>query len=104
MDDFEQPPLLVSHCVGPGEGMSLADRLAESGELRLMLAIFLDAVSILRRWENPESTVSRRIMRETVRWIMSSDTLWLYSFESVCMHLDADPARVRRTLRLRFRI
>jgi len=61
----------------------------EYGEGRLMLAIFINAIAILKR-DNKDP--------EIWAWIMDKEADGLHSFNSVCGHLKWDPEWIRKLI------
>jgi hypothetical protein len=83
--------------VAGGRVFTLLDALPDDGERRLMLAVLLDAVRILRklRPQGPKARRRHAWLRER-RWIEAEDRLTPCSFVNVCDALGLDPAYVRR--------
>lgn len=62
-----------------------------SDEMKLMLAVFRDAVDCLRS-NDP------RVRLEAQRWFATDDRGHVFAFASICDQVDLDPAIVRRRL------
>lgn len=78
---------------------ALQRRSARTPEQRLMFAILFDAVSVYCRERDPATSKERRLLRETERWIRSTDRTWVFSFLRICDALDLDASYIRRGLR-----
>jgi len=59
----------------------------ELGEGRLMLGIFINAMTCLK---------TKKYANETWRWILDHEADGLYSFNSICYHLNWDPSWMRQ--------
>ncbi len=68
-------------------------------EDRLMLAVLLDAVAVLRERATGVYPHPSRLVTCTGRWIMAGDESWPLSFVNVCRTLGLDPAMLRDGLR-----
>jgi hypothetical protein len=88
-------------------GLTFADQLLSPvgdsharwrGARLLMIGVLQDAVADWFRYRDAHTTRGRRLLREIEEWFSSPDRRWLYSFESICLHLDLDPESVRRGL------
>ena len=75
----------------------------DSGARALMRAILHDAILCLQGNATGTGRDDRAAIAERARrWIVSRDTRWIFSFESICHVLDIDPDFVRlRVLRTR---
>lgn len=67
-------------------------------EDRLMLAVLLDAVALLREYAFGKHPHSRRTVIDTLGWFASDDTSWPLSFKNVCIGLDIEPDAFRDAL------
>jgi hypothetical protein len=67
-------------------------------EDRLMLAVLLDAVALLREYAFGTHPHSRRTVIDTLAWFASDDASWPLSFHNVCMGLDLDVQAFRDAL------
>jgi len=67
-------------------------------EDRLMLAILLDAVALLREHATGLCPHAPRLVSTTVRWFAVADEEWPLSFVNVCRTLGLDPAVIRAGL------
>jgi hypothetical protein len=88
----------------PSEGVILPSqfygRLAGDGlssEGRLMLAVLVDAINILRGWNGLGGRRKRRVFGEAAHWVNLKGTQNPFSFDSVCeaVGIDSDMARDR---------
>lgn len=71
----------------------------QSGLRRLMAAILVDAVAVLRA--SVRTRGDQTLKRETIHWVMAEDAEWPFSFVRVCEALEYDPVSVRlRMIRL----
>lgn len=67
-------------------------------EDRLMLAVLLDAVALLREYAFGTHPHGRRIVMDTLGWFASDDASWPLSFHNVCVGLDIDRDQFRDAL------
>jgi hypothetical protein len=67
-------------------------------EDRLMLAILLDAIALLREHATGLCPHAPRLVSTTVRWFAVADEAWPLSFVNVCRTLGLDPAVLRAGL------
>ena len=78
-------------------GFRLADVVPEDGERRLMLAVLLDALRVLRsRGPLPRHLRSQGSLRRELAWIGSNDRSQPFSFVNVCEALGLEADYVRR--------
>ena len=78
-------------------GIDLFDLLPEDGERRLMLAVLVDAIRILRKSGRCAlPTRAYRIWARERAWIDTEDRSAPFSFTSVCEALGLDAGYVRR--------
>jgi len=70
-----------------------------TGERRLLLAVLEVAVHSFFRYRDSRTRRGRRLFAETMAWFASGDQDWLYSFETICRHLDLDAEYIRGGLR-----
>jgi hypothetical protein len=66
-------------------------------EQRLMLAVLVDAINILRGWNGLGGGRKRRVFGEAAHWVNLKGTQNPFSFDSVCeaVGIDSDMARER---------
>lgn len=69
-----------------------------TGERRLLLAVLEEAVESFFRYRNAATRRRQRLFHETVEWFWSHDQGWLYSFETICQHLNLDAEYIRSGL------
>ena len=74
--------------------IKLLDALPEDGERRLMLAVLLDAIRILRK-QRPRRRSRRAWYREHA-WLTSEERTGPFSFASICDALGLNATYVRR--------
>lgn len=60
-------------------------------EYRLMLSVLEDAVGCFERWKRFGSPPAPVTPEGLLDWFHSDDRSYLYSFQSICFHLDLDP-------------
>jgi hypothetical protein len=77
---------------------SLNRLLYQRGEERLMLAILKDAVDCIERYCYGHRAGSRPDYETALAWVRTRDTVWLFSFENICLELDLNPDRLRSSL------
>jgi hypothetical protein len=84
----------------PAYASEILLRLAppDTPEDRLMLAVMLDAVALLREHAAGVCPHPRRVVSDTARWFASADETWPLSFVNVCRGLGLDPAALRASL------
>jgi len=70
-----------------------------TGERRLLLAVLTEAVDSFLRYRAATTRRGRRLFNETIEWFWLRDQSWLYSFETICHHLDLDADSIREGLR-----
>jgi hypothetical protein len=70
----------------------------QRGEERLMLAILKDAVDCIERYGYGQRTGSRPEYEAALAWVRTRDSVWLFSFENICLELDLNPDRLRSSL------
>jgi len=77
----------------------LLERLRyQQGEKRLMLAVLKDAVGCIERYGTGQGPQGWPACCAALRWVLSHDRMWPFSFENICLALDLDPARLRLAL------
>lgn len=70
-----------------------------TGERLLMLAVLQEAINAYLQYASAKTHRGKRLFAETYRWFWSQEREYLYSFESICLHLHLDPDYLRRGLR-----
>jgi hypothetical protein len=71
----------------------------QCSERRLMLAVLVDAINILQKW-NPISRARKsRIFVDAAQWVLLRGTNYPFSFDNVCDALNIDPEMLRQRLR-----
>ena len=68
-------------------------------EDRLMLAVLLDGVAVLREHATGVHPHASRLVASTGKWFMSPDESWPLSFVNVCHTLGLEPGVIRDGLR-----
>lgn len=66
-----------------------------NGERQLLLAVLEHAVHEFCKYCHSCSRRGKRLFREVEAWLWSGKSNWLYSFESICLHLDLNPDTIR---------
>lgn len=75
-------------------------RRKQAPELRLMLAVFQDALDCIEKYRFAEDPRGRQLFDEAKYWFLADETDWPYSFVCICGVLDLDSNAVRQRLRL----
>ena len=70
-----------------------------TGERRLLAAVLHNAVETIFRYRHDYTPYGRRLFKEAHEWFWSAHTWGLYSFESICSHLQLEADYIRRGLR-----
>lgn len=70
-----------------------------SSEQRLMLAVLVDAINVLRGWQRAGGGRKRRAFAEAAQWVNTAGTHYPFSFDSVCDALEIDSGVLRSRLR-----
>src|SRR5258708_29414918 len=68
-------------------------------ERRLMLAVLVDAINILQRWNKIGRARERRTFADAAQWVLMQGTNYPFSFDNVCDALNIDPQMLRQRLR-----
>jgi len=63
-------------------------------EMKLMLALLASAIKDLIK--DNASPLDRR---SAIRWIFGEENSYIFSFETVCLHLDIDSTRLRKRIK-----
>lgn len=72
----------------------------QTPECRLMIAILQEAIDCIAKHRNARDTCGRRLFAETTYWLLTKQSLWPFSFESICAVLGLDADAVRGALHL----
>ena len=67
----------------------------ETPEDRLMIAVLLDAVALLREHATGLRPHRQRVVSDTARWFASDDDGWALSFANICLGLGLDAPTLR---------
>ncbi|MBI3246750.1 MAG: hypothetical protein HYZ50_09605 [Deltaproteobacteria bacterium] len=70
-----------------------------TGERRLLAAVLHNAVETIFRYRHDYSPHGRRLFKEAHDWFWSAQAWGLYSFESICSHLQLEASYIRRGLK-----
>jgi hypothetical protein len=76
------------------------DRIAPRGEMRLALAVLVDAMRCLKERPHTWNVPPRLFRWEAEQWIESRDREAVFSFENTCSILCLDADAIRRRIRL----
>ena len=68
-------------------------------ERRLMLAVLVDAINILQRWNKIGRARERRTFADAAQWVLMQGANYPFSFDNVCDALNIDPQMLRQRLR-----
>ena len=71
----------------------------ETPEDRLMLAVLLDAVALLREHATGVRPHQQRLVADMARWFASNDDGWPLSFARICLGLGLDVLTLRGGLK-----
>jgi len=67
----------------------------ETPEDRLMFAVLLDGVALLREHATGVRPHRQRVVSDTARWFASDDHGWALSFANICLGLGLDAPTLR---------
>lgn len=97
----ESSASIVDELVLPEQFFSVAAESASrwSGERRLLFAVLQDAVESFLRHRHATSQRSKRLFGEDKEWFWTKDRDDVFSFESICGHLNLDPDYIRMGLK-----
>lgn len=90
----------LNDCVGttdvilPSQFFDMSGKQRLGSEQRLMLAVLVDAVNILRS----AGARKRRLFAEASRWVVTRGDRYPFSFDNVCSALGIDAEALRRQL------
>jgi len=76
----------------------LRSKVTHSGELRLALAVFQDAIHSLERNRGTKEFTPLLIRWEAEQWIASRSRDSLFAFENVCTYLELSSGRIREEI------
>jgi len=85
--------------------MPLRQKVVNTGEKRLMLAVLEDAVKcalmepVPRTWRCGPPDARGRPWDEALRWMLDTDWDWPFSFVNICETLKISPDAVRESIR-----
>ena len=83
----------------PSQYFATLGSVGLSSEQRLMLAVLVDAINVLRGWRGVGSGRKRRAFAEAAQWVNTTGTHYPFAFDSVCDALDIDSEMLRLRLR-----
>ena len=90
--------MVQPHVILPSQYFESRARLTP--EHRLRMAVLDDAIQCVHKYRFATNAQGQRRFHEVMRWLLSDETDWPYSFEGICEVLDLDANAVRRRLRL----
>jgi hypothetical protein len=82
----------------PSQYFASVGSIGFSSEQRLMLAVLVDAINVLRAWDQVGTGRKRRAFAEAAQWVSKRGTKYPFAFDSVCEALEIDPELVRSRL------
>ena len=82
----------------PSQYFASVGSIGLSRELRLMLAVLVDAMNVLQSWQTGGSVRRRRNFAEAAQWVNAHGTSHPFSFDSVCDALEIDFELLRSRL------
>jgi hypothetical protein len=94
-DTLSQPDIIL-----PSQYFGALGSVGLSGELRLMLAVLIDAINVLESWKGGGSAQKRRNFAEAAQWVNTPGTSYPFSFDSVCDALEIESELMRSRLRV----
>ncbi len=94
LDSFEP----IADVILPSQFSDLMGKHGLSSEQRLMLAVLVDAINILRGWRSLGNGHKRRWFAEAGRWVFARGRSYAFSFDNVCDALGIDAEVLRRRL------
>ena len=77
----------------------LFKKITRDGEKRLMLAILENATEDFQKYALVTDKRRRQLFEDAEAWIFDGDDHSLFSFESICEHLQLDPEYMRQGFR-----
>jgi hypothetical protein len=91
--------LLQMDIILPSQYFGALGSVGLSAEQRLMLAVLVDAINVLRGWQGAGGGRKRRAFAEAAQWVSMTGTHYPFSFDSVCDALEIDCEVLRSRLR-----
>ena len=88
---------LLDYPPANGQLIAISVKL-QTGSKRLAWAILFESISEFLRNCHQQTKHARRVFKEEEEWIMSNETEWLFSFESICHIFGFDAGYLRRGL------
>ncbi len=73
-------------------------KLFRCPETLLMLAVLDDAIQCFLRYRGAKRRKEQKVFQSTKDWILSTESNWIFSFESVCEIVRIDPNYIRGAL------
>jgi hypothetical protein len=81
-----------------GDIERLFKKTIREGEEALILAVLEDAIVCFQKYVLAQNEREMKIFQEAEEWILTKNSDWLLSFESVCEILQLDPDYLRQGL------
>lgn len=83
----------------PAQYFAVLRKAAPPGpEYNLILAMLQDAVECFQKYRFTTDPNGRELYEDAYGWIVSTDRIWPYSFDNICMILRFDPDYLRQGL------
>jgi len=70
---------------------SIFKRSIRDGEKKLMLAVIENAIEDFQKYVLASDKRGMELFQDAEQWILETNSASLFSFESICVHLDLDP-------------
>jgi len=85
--------------IGSGVLEDLFKKITRDGEKRLMLAILENATEDFQKYALATDKRHLQLFQDAEEWIFDSEDHSLFSFASICEHLQLDPEHMRQGIR-----
>jgi hypothetical protein len=95
---FMSMPLVVVEPTDSGILEDLFKKITRDGEKRLMLAVLESATEDFQKYVLATDQRGKKLFQDAEEWILDTDTSSLFSFDTICQHLELDPAYMRHGL------
>jgi hypothetical protein len=76
----------------------LFKKITRDGEKRLMLAVLENATEDFQKYVLATDQRGKQLFQDAEEWILDTDTSSLFSFDTICNHLELDPTYMRQGL------
>src|SRR5262245_13483899 len=91
-------PLVVVEPTDSGILEYLFKKITRDGEKSLMLAVLENATEDFQKYVLATDQRGKKLFQDAEEWILDTDTSSLFSFDTICQHLELDPAYMRHGL------